>query len=214
MLPLCMKKQWQQKRGTFANRLDQTESNSSCNCRAFLIRVGGERRKSFHWSPDEWQKHTTHTHTHPIDSHTGAIYTLQTTHILLDWGEMGHLEKSQSTRQRGGGGGRRRQWWEVHTIAPPEADKLLSSDCCWPPEMAVNSCIILFLHSPPVLSSPLHPPHHFTVLSACLFVSSGRWHGLVLDHDESGRHLGTDTSVRTKTHTNNGQCVCACVLSA
>ena len=32
-------------------------------------------------------------------------------------------------------------------MVPPEADKLLSFDCCWPPEMAVNSCLILLLQS-------------------------------------------------------------------
>lgn len=39
------------------------------------------------------------------------------------------------------GGGKWHRRWKVNWIVPPEADKLLSFDCCWPPEMAVNSCL-------------------------------------------------------------------------
>lgn len=134
--------------------------------------------------------------------------SLQMTHMLLDWGKTEHLEKSQSRRKRG----RRWQWWEVNTMPPPEADKLLSWDCCWPPEMAVNSCIILFLHSsfllPPLLFCFLFHCICPTFFCACLFVSDGRWHGLILDHDETGLHLGRDPHACAWKHKNNGQCIC------
>lgn len=88
-------------------------------------------------------------------------YTLahaHTHHSLIHWSNLhcnwpicfrlwGTQNTWRQTRRKGGGGSRRRQWWEVNTIAPPEADKLLNSDCCWPPVTAVNSCIILFLRS-------------------------------------------------------------------
>lgn len=87
------------------------------------------------------------------------------------------------------GGGKWHRRWKVNWIVPPEADKLLSVDCCWPPEMAVNSCLILppqlpfffsfrfsFSH---LLSSSLfpflfvHPPSPLCT-PACLFMC---WEG-------------------------------------
>lgn len=88
-----------------------------------------------------------------------------------------------------GGGGKWHRRWKVNWIVPPEADKLLSFDCCWPPEMAVNSCLILPPQLPfffsfrfsfsRLLSSSLfpflsvHPPSPLCT-PACLFMC---WEG-------------------------------------
>ena len=103
-------------------------------------------------------------------------------------------------------------------MVPPEADKLLSFDCCWPPEMAVNSCLILLLQSSLFFRFPsLALSHLFlsfayvaAVLPACLLVcwggGMGRWQRLVWGQDNNGQHLGTDTDAFkyacTRAHTH------------
>lgn len=113
------------------------------------------------------------------------------------------------------GGDKWHRRWKVNWIVPPEADKLFSFDCCWPPEMAVNSCLIL----PPqllfffsfrfsfsrLLSSSLfpflsvHPPSPLCT-PACLFMCwegcdwgvGGRGGDRGLARDNNTLHLGID----------------------
>ena len=115
-------------------------------------------------------------------------------------------------------------------MVPPEADKLLSFDCCWPPEMAVNSCLILLLQSSLFFRFPsLALSHLFlsfayvaAVLPACLLVcwggGMGRWQRLVWGQDNNGQHLGTDTDAfkyactRAHTHARAHTHTHACIL--
>lgn len=119
------------------------------------------------------------------------------------------------------------QRWKVNWIVPPEADKLLSSDCCWPPEMAVNSCLILLLQSPfslsftfllslPFLSFtfPHHPPYISRLRSLPVSPCAGGLTGglfwakttmaytlaLTLTHSSMRAHPHTHTSSPTRIH--------------
>lgn len=113
------------------------------------------------------------------------------------------------------GGGKWHRRWKVNWIVPPEADKLLSFDCCWPSEMAVNSCLILppqlpfffllsfFFLSPPLFLSfpfPLRSPS-ISAVHACLSLhvlrgmrlgGGGRGGDRGLARDNNTLHLGID----------------------
>lgn len=121
---------------------------------------------------------------------------------------------------------------KVNWIVPPEADKLLSFDCCWPPEMAVNSCLILPPQLPfffsfrfsfsRLLSSSLfpflsvHPPSPLC-MPACLFMCwegcdwGGRWWQGFGPRQQypTPWHWCWQIQVCTKTHTTHIWPTCA-----